>query len=286
MQLSEISDLHIPRCYAPVSVQIVDRQLIGFSEASERVYYGVVYVRSIDTCGGVHISLALAKTRVAPLKKVTSPRLELCVAHLLAQLMKHLQGILSIPTCNLHAFTDSTIVLYWTHGSSQRLKIFEANRIGEIQENVPPEKWNHISAEENPADIGSRGILPGEIAHRKLWWNGPDWIKRDPSEWPSKFTPPPSLETLYSSGLNRETLQLKETKEEKRKEVTLQAMTTEVKPVIDIQRYSSFSQLVRVTTWVFRVVTRSHLFSSTPLSINELSKAKVWLFKQAQGRTF
>ena len=63
-------------------------------------------------------------------------------------------------------------------------------------------------------------------------------------------------------------------------------MTTEVKPVIDIQRYSSFTQLVTVITWVFRVVTCSKLFSSTPLSVNELSKAKVWLFKQAQTQTF
>ena len=213
MQLSEISALRIPRCYAPVSVQIVDRHLVGFSDASERAYCGVVYVRSIDTAGGVHISIALAKTRVTPLKKVTLPRLELCGAHLLAQLMKHLQGILSIPTCNLHAFTDSTIVLYWIHGSSQRLKTFEANRIGEIRENVPPERWNHISGEENTADVGSRGIFPGEIVHHTLWWNGPDWIKRNPSEWPSKFTSPPSLEALYSSGLKRETLQLKKFKD-------------------------------------------------------------------------
>ena len=53
-----------------------------------------------------------------------------------------------------------------------------------------------------------------------------------------------------------------------------------------IQRYSSFTQLVSVITWVFCRVTRSHLFSSTSLSANELSKAKVWLFKQAQGQSF
>lgn len=114
-QLPEISAIRIPRCYTPVGSDIVDRQLIGFSDASEKAYCGVVYLRSFDTAGGVYTSLVMAKTRVAPIKKVTLPRLELCGAHLLSQLMKHLQEILAIPTCKLYAFTDSTIVLYWIY---------------------------------------------------------------------------------------------------------------------------------------------------------------------------
>ncbi|XP_078357312.1 uncharacterized protein LOC144642205 [Oculina patagonica] len=282
-QLPEISAIRIPRCYTPVGREIVDRQLIGFSDASEKAYCGVVYLRSFDTAGGVYTSLVMAKTRVAPIKKITLPRLELCGAHLLSQLMKHLQEILAIPTCKLYAFTDSTIVLYWIYGSSQRFKTFEANRIGEIQESVPPERWAHVASEENPADVGSRGLLPGEIIDHKLWWNGPSWLKEDTSNWQSKISAPPSLETLYSSGMDEASLQLKE-----RKEVTLQVTTPpeKAKPVIDIERYSSFMHLVRVTAWVFRVVTRTHLFSSTPLSVAELSKAKIWLFKLAQAKMF
>lgn len=88
---------------------------------------------------------------------------------------------------------------------------------------------------------------------------------------------------LYSSGIDEASLQLKE-----RKEVTLQVTTATYKatPVIDIERYSSYMYLLRVTAWVSRVVTRSYLFSSTPLSVAELSKAKIWLFKQEQTKMF
>ena len=90
-QLSKISVIRIPRCCTPVGVKIVHRQLIGFSDASEKAYCAFVYLRSIDMTGKIYSSLVMAKTRVAPLKKVTLPRLELCGAYLLAQLMKHLQ---------------------------------------------------------------------------------------------------------------------------------------------------------------------------------------------------
>ena len=63
-QLPELSSLRVPRCYAPINCQIVSRQLVGFSDASEKAYSAVVYVRSVDTAGGVHIALAEAKTKV------------------------------------------------------------------------------------------------------------------------------------------------------------------------------------------------------------------------------
>jgi hypothetical protein len=108
---SELSSLRIPRCYAPINCQIVDKQLIGFSDASERAHSAMVYLRSVDTAGGVHISLVEAKTKVALIKKVSLPRLDLCGAHLLARLVKHLKAILEIPTKDIYALIR-TVPLY------------------------------------------------------------------------------------------------------------------------------------------------------------------------------
>ncbi len=282
-QLPELSSLRIPRCYAPVDCEIVSRQLIGFSDASEKAYSAVVYLRSVDTAGGVHVALVEAKTKVAPIKKASLPRLELCGAHLLARLIKHVKAVLEISTKDIYAFTDSTIVLYWIYGTSQRLKTFEANRVSEIQEILPPERWKHVKGNENPADAGSRGVLPKDIINHHLWWSGPLWLKSDPSTWESKLVIPLSLEAVLTSGIREEDLKLRD-----KKEVSMAVNTTNTpsEMVIDINRYSSFVRLMRVIAFVRRVVTKTHLFTSTPLTVDELHKAEIWCLKKVQSEMF
>lgn len=65
------------------------------------------------------------------------------------------------------------------NGSSPCFETFEANRISEIQQFIPPESWYLVSGVDNPADAGSRGILPRDVLNHDLWWHGPTWLKND-----------------------------------------------------------------------------------------------------------
>ncbi|GFR12555.1 uncharacterized protein TNCT_263951 [Trichonephila clavata] len=65
--------------------------LHGFCDASTKAYAAVVYLKSKQ-----EIHLVSAKTRVAPIKQLTTPRLELCGALLLAELISVIQKALRI----------------------------------------------------------------------------------------------------------------------------------------------------------------------------------------------
>ena len=130
----------IPHCYHPEEAQIVSVQLHGFSDASEVAYAGVIYFRAVDTSNSIHVSLVAAKTKVAPLKHQTIPRLELCGANLLASLLSHVKKVLDVPTSSVFAWTDSMVMLRWLSGN-----IFVGNRVSSIVDHFPSEQWRHVS---------------------------------------------------------------------------------------------------------------------------------------------
>ena len=142
----------------------------------------------VDSSNRAHIALVMSKTKVAPIKRQTIPRLELCGAHLLAELLHHAHKVLHVPMSNVFAWSDSTIVLRWLNGSHRQFKTFVGNRVSHIVEFVPPDKWNHINGAENPADCASRGLLPSELIEHELWWRGPSWLRSDHQSGLSKHS--------------------------------------------------------------------------------------------------
>lgn len=88
----------------------------------------------IDSDGRIHISLVTSKTKVAPIKRLTIPCLELCGAHLLAQLVHHVLNTFGLPLNCVYAWTDSTIVINWLVGNPRRFKTYVGNRVSHILE--------------------------------------------------------------------------------------------------------------------------------------------------------
>jgi len=110
-ELPAINSLTIPRFvqYSP-SVELSEIQ--GFADASEKACSAVVYLRLIGQ-GEVACSLQIAKTKVAPLKKLSIPKLELLAAYILSKLVKHLVANLPIKVDAIHLWSDSKDVLFW-----------------------------------------------------------------------------------------------------------------------------------------------------------------------------
>ncbi|GFW63025.1 uncharacterized protein TNCV_4453731 [Trichonephila clavipes] len=107
-------------------------------------YASVIYVVKPQADGNTKVSLLVAKTRVAPVKHVSIPRLELNSVLLLARLYATCKNILKEYDVYFYAWTDSQVVLYWLSSHPRNWKPYIANRTSKILDLVP-------------ADIGFRG---------------------------------------------------------------------------------------------------------------------------------
>lgn len=165
-------------------------KLIGFSDASQKAYGAVVYARTEYPDGTIKCHLLSSKTRVAPLKEATIPRLELSAAELLARLITELLSSMEFGKTEYMLFTDSSITLYWIRKPPESLKVFVSNRVASIQTKTDPKYWHYVNTKQNPADLLSRGVKPSELVDNKLWLHGPIWLQNPESLWPSEPFPP------------------------------------------------------------------------------------------------
>ena len=149
-------------------------RLCGFCDASLSAYAAVIYL-SIESEDESRMRFIAAKTRVAPLKKQSVPRLELLSAVLLARLMDTVRSSLSteLEFSSCHCFTDSHVALCWIRNVEKAWKPFVQNRVAEIWSLLLVESWRHIPGDQNPADVASRGTTPRELLVDKLWRDGP-----------------------------------------------------------------------------------------------------------------
>ncbi|GFS87210.1 uncharacterized protein TNCV_213361 [Trichonephila clavipes] len=158
-EASFLCELQIPRYALQCdSVNCPECEIHTFSDASIKAYGAVSYVR-LRTFDKISVHLLASKSRVAPLKVLTLPRLELMGALLAARLAKEISRVLNekISTTN-YFWTDSTIALSWIQGPSNRWKVFVANRVKEIRSLTDKDSWRHCPGKDNPSDLLTRGI--------------------------------------------------------------------------------------------------------------------------------
>ena len=172
-EIQELGNVTFARCLlTPGAVE--PPLLCVFSDAPTEAFGCCAYIRKKNPDSTYEINLVAAKSRVAPLKQLTVPRLELQAAVLASRLAKTIREESRIHFKSVHFFTDSTITLAWIKSPSRAFKPFASARVGEIQSNSEPSQWRHIPGDENVADDLSRGIRTQDLTGR--WRDGPEFL--------------------------------------------------------------------------------------------------------------
>lgn len=183
--LTYLNTIRVPRLVVADNPKTIE--IHAFSDASTQAYSACIYLRTISENGNVSVRLVMAKSRVAPIKPSTIPRLELCGALLAAQLSEKVKSSLRLHIDKITYWCDSTIVISWINSTkSHLLKAYVFNRIQEILEVSDPSAWRYVPTSLNPADIGSRGSDAKQLQNCQLWWNGPTFLTQREEEWPQQ----------------------------------------------------------------------------------------------------
>ncbi|XP_055633065.1 uncharacterized protein LOC129773480 [Toxorhynchites rutilus septentrionalis] len=274
-EIQTLAVLKIPRRVMVDNPRVLEFHV--FSDASDKAYGCYVYLKSINSMGERKCNLLISKSRVSPLSKQSTPRLELCAAVLAAQLAEFVLDATKI-NCPVTYWTDSTIVLHWLASSSSSCKVFVSNRIAEIHRLTRDSIWCHVPTTDNPADRVSRGILPSRLIDDDLWWHGPPFLLEDESSWPPNNI---ALSPLH--------LQARET--EARQIVSMiTTITTSLLSEL-IERHSLLSPLLRKVAWIHRFSHNARAREARnhhrgPLTATEIDIALKTLIKVAQKEYF
>ncbi|KAH0945724.1 hypothetical protein HN011_011004 [Eciton burchellii] len=161
-------------------------ELHGFVNASSRAYAAVVYLTVIHSESNFQVSLICAKTKVAPVKTISIPRLELNAVMLLSRLLVWTQQVLSLSSVSTYGWTDSTIILAWLQQHPSKWTTYVANSVSEVQTALSGATWHYVPSKENPADFASRGLSASMLLPYDLWWNDPAWLRRSSTIWPKR----------------------------------------------------------------------------------------------------
>lgn len=236
--LSMLGELHavsFPRCIQP-NEATGEPELLMFGDGSRSAFCTLAYARWMVP-GGFECRLIAGKTRVAPLRKISIPRIELLGSLACVRLAEKINESLGIKFSRRYFFTDSSAVLGMIRGESAAFQEFTGTRVSEIKSKSEVEsEWFWIPTNANLADMGTRdNVVPEDLMEGSDYQRGQDWMRAEKEEWPATQTPgqvPPEelLRTHVSMVIQKE------------------------EQVIDLSKYSSLDKVVRILTYVLMFV--------------------------------
>ncbi|GFV66022.1 integrase catalytic domain-containing protein [Trichonephila clavipes] len=177
-----LKDVTLSRCMIINSTS----ELHVFVDASKEAYAACVFVRSMFK-SDVKVTLVRAKARVAPLKPLSIPRLELMACCIGSRLANSIVNALNLPNLRITFWSDSTTALWWIKEKGS-WSVFVENRVKEIRQLIRGHLWKHVPGNLNIADLLSRGCSPRQMPISR-WWEGPLWLRESPEYWPLGETP-------------------------------------------------------------------------------------------------
>ena len=173
-QIGKLAEIKLPRQVVIPNYDTVE--LHGFGDASKLGYCACVYLVSRNSALNVS-RLVVSKTRVSPLKEMSIPRLELTAAFLLSRLMAIvIKFHNTLKFDKLVYYSDSTTTLHWIHSDYKQWKTYVANRVRDINLLSSPDDWKYVKTDDNPADLGTRGIDAADLVGNDFWFHGPKFL--------------------------------------------------------------------------------------------------------------
>ena len=285
-ELPLLSSVTLPRCLKPIDFgRIENAELHHFADASQIAYGTVSYARLVDENGRMHCNFLAGKSRLAHMKQMTIPRLELSAAVLAVRMNQMLQEEFQLKFNKTVFWTDSTAVLQYIKNEDKRFYTFVANRLAVIHDGSEPSQWNYVPTNINPADDVSRGLTAKELLNDVRWFRGPEFLWENETSWP---TCPVSLARISD-----------EDPEVRGRGQASHVTQMEDKWPLDLMilRYSSWYKFKRGLAWLLRFreflngkrclkEDNVHSLPRGRLSIDELRYAEAQIIKYVQKSAF
>ncbi|XP_028176820.1 uncharacterized protein LOC114364741 [Ostrinia furnacalis] len=264
-----LQNIRIPRHVREPHSKYTDLHI--FTDASQDAYGACAYVSTYSDDSPVLVRLLCAKSKVAPIKPVTMPRLELCGALVGAKLFKKISESWRISFNNVYFWSDSMIVVSWVKMSPNLLKPFVQNRVVQINDLTGELPWRHVAGKDNPADLLSRGLPLDALQQSDIWWHGPEFLREIKNE---------------SSQNDVQVLDMCEIPELKSNNCTISCLA-KLNNAFPFERFSNWNRMRRTMCYVLRFINNLRIKnksqrSSGPFSSKELTESVNVLAKFAQ----